>query len=85
MKAMKTAVAILALALAGCTGLDTLQSTVANGGAAAADEVKDTAEFALCRGITVGSWLRAYGNSADRAQAWRVLCSQAVSETPAKK
>ena len=81
---MKMLLAMLVLALAGCTGFNTLQSAVAERGGTVADEVRDTAEFALCRGITVGAWLRAYGDSADKAQAWRVLCSQTVKETPAK-
>ena len=76
--------ALAALALAGCTGFNTAQSLVSDKGAAIADEVRDTAEFALCKGITVGAWIRAYGASPDRAQAWRTLCSQAVGETPAK-
>ena len=81
---MKMLVTIALLALAGCTGFNTAQSIIADKGSAVADEVRETAEFALCRGITVGAWVRAYGDSADRAQAWRVLCSQMVKEAPAK-
>ncbi len=76
--------ALAALALTACTGLNTAQSLIADKGSAAADEIRDTAEFAICRGITVGAWVRAYGTSPERAQAWRVLCSQTVGETPAK-
>ena len=77
--------ALAALALTACTGFNIAQGLIADKGSAVADEVRDTAEFALCRGITVGAWVRAYGASPDRAQAWRTLCSQQVSETPAKK
>mgnify|MGYP001589570812 FL=1 len=68
---------LLLSAFTGCAG-------VATQGAAVSDDIRDTAEFALCKGITVGSWVRAYGNSPERAKAWRTLCSQTVSETPAR-
>jgi hypothetical protein len=73
---------LLILLLSGCTSFNALQSQVATQGAAAADEVRETAEFSLCRGITVGAWLRAYGSSKERAEAWRVLCSPKVEATP---
>lgn len=50
-----------------------------------ADELRETSEWALCRGISVGAWLRAYGQDANRAEAWRVLCSTQVGQIPAKK
>ena len=72
--------ALAAIALTACIGLN----TVADKGALLSDEVREGAEFALCRGITVGAWVRAYASSPERAQAWRTLCSQTLSETPAK-
>lgn len=77
--------ALAAISLTGCAGFNAAQSFVADKGSVAADEIRDTAEFAICRGITVGAWVRAYGASPEKAQAWRVLCSQQVTETPAMK
>ena len=77
--------AILAvIALSGCTGFNTAQSVVADRGAQVADEVRDSAEFALCKGITIGAWIRAYGSAPTKAAAWRELCAPTVTQTPAK-
>lgn len=84
MRIRQYAAFVILAALGGCASFNALQSGVADRGAAVSDEVRDTAEFALCKGITVGAWIRAYGNSPERAQAWRTLCSQSVVETPAK-
>jgi len=71
--------------LTGCTTFDTFQDVASSKGAATADEVRDTAEWVLCRGISVGAWVRAYGDAPQKAEAWRELCSVSVSETPAKQ
>lgn len=81
---MKYLIAIILIALPGCAPLNAVQSGIADRGAAISDEALQTSEFMLCRGITVGSWLRAYGDSAERAAAWRTLCSRQAKETPAK-
>lgn len=75
---MKTAV-ILAMAgalLAGCAGLDVAQRQAADSAARAADEVRETAEWTLCHGISVGAWRRAYASDPGRADGWKRLCSQ---------
>lgn len=79
---MKLLICVAALALAGCTSFDALQSGIAQQGAKVADDVRESAEFTLCRAITVGAWVRAYGQNAERAQAWRVLCSPRVEQSP---
>ncbi len=53
---------VILVAVGGC-------STIGSTSAAISDEARDTAEFMLCRGITVGAWTRAYGNDASKAQA----------------
>ena len=73
---MKTIYLSLAiLLLAGC-------STIGSAGAGLNDEALATSEFVLCKGVSVGSWLRAYGSSADKAQAWRTLCGSTVQQSP---
>lgn len=67
---MRNLIAMLALTLAaGCATLGD-----------AADALRDNAEFLLCRGITVGAWWRAYGQSQERAQAWLVLCAPYLNQ-----
>jgi len=74
--------ALLVLLLTGCTSFNTLQGQVAGRGAAAADEVRETAQWTLCSAISVGSWVRAYGSSKEKAEAWRTLCSTKADATP---
>lgn len=68
------------LFLAGCTTIDAGQ--IAEKGAAVNDEARESAEFVICRAISVGAWTRAYGQNAERAQAWRTLCSPRIEHTP---
>jgi hypothetical protein len=68
--------AAIALTLTGCAS-----NQVATMGAAINDEARTGAEFVLCQGISVGAWRRAYGDSQDRADAWRRLCAEA-KQTP---
>jgi outer membrane murein-binding lipoprotein Lpp len=69
------------LVLAGCAGLN---QQLAGQAASQADDLHAVAEWALCRAITVGAWVRAYGTDPAKAAAWRTLCSTAPAETPAK-
>jgi hypothetical protein len=57
----------LIIVSSGCT-------TLGNYAGDAADQMQGAAEFTLCRGITVGAWARAYAQSAEKLQAWGVLC-----------
>lgn len=52
--------------------------------ATAADAELAVATFAMCRAITVGAWVRAYGSDAAKAEAWRALCAAPVTQLPAK-
>lgn len=78
------AAALLLLATSGCAYLELAQQAAAHKGAEISDSARDRAEFMLCRGITVGSWVRRYGDSADLANAWRTLCSENIKQTPVK-
>jgi hypothetical protein len=72
--------------LTGCAALDQARVGVAEQGASAMDRAAQDATWTLCRGISVGAWLRAYGGDAERAQAWRTLCAeQTLVATPAGK
>lgn len=87
---MKTVLVILLVALlAGCSSLNTAQTYAATYGAAIMDDARESAEWTLCHGISVGAWRRAYAADPVRADAWRNLCSQPAAvpglptETPA--
>lgn len=83
MKSIQMLVLIVVTALlSACAGISSLETAVAKDGAAAADNALQVAEFAMCRGITVGAWVRRYGNSADSAAAWRTLCASSITQTP---
>lgn len=82
---MKLLIALLAMSLVGCAEWTALKSGARTEAALIADEVRDSTEHMLCRGMTIGAWVRAYGNDSDRAGAWRTLCSSRSTETPANK
>lgn len=44
-------------------------------GAEVYDEGLENAEFFICRAASVGAVMRRYGFSAEKAAAWRVLCT----------
>lgn len=73
---MKTLLALALFALlSGCASFDAAQGQIAAYGARAADETRQSAEYMLCHGITVGAWRRAYGADPMRAQGWSLLCA----------
>ena len=76
---MKTLLAVLALStLAGCSTL----SGLVDAGAKANDAAAVSAEVAICRGISIGAWVRAYGSDPAKAKAWRVLCDERLEALP---
>ena len=76
---MKSVLAVLALSfLAGCSTLTGLVSR----GAELNDAAVTTAETTLCRGISIGAWMRAYGQDVNRAKAWKVLCDEKIGAMP---
>ena len=82
---MKTIlIAMLALALSGCAGWNALQGVISTRGAAVSAEARQSAEFVLCRGMSIGEWVRAYGSAPEKARAWQTLCDSSVQTTPAK-
>lgn len=83
---MKLLTLALALMLVtGCAQYSSVKGGIIDQASALSDEALRSSEFMLCRGVTVGAWVRAYGASADRASAWRTICAQQLQETPALK
>jgi len=66
--------------LSGCAQLPAVIAK----GADANDTLRSGAEFTLCRAISIGAWVRAYGNSPEKAQAWRTICHEPIAELPAQ-
>ena len=76
---MKTLLAILALALlAGCSTL----TNIVSAGAQANDAAAQAAEVTICRGISIGAWVRNYGSDPEKAKAWRELCQDQIEVLP---
>ena len=72
---------LVLIALSGCAPMTALQ----NRGADASDNARAAAEFTLCKGITIGAWVREYGRTKSRADAWKTLCADTEMEsTPTK-
>lgn len=65
-------------------GCEAFKSAAVDKGVTAIDAVRDDAEFVMCRGITVGSWIRRFGTSPKQAEAWRTICGETVTEVPKK-
>ena len=66
------------LTLAGCSTF----SNLVDAGAKANHAAAEGAEVVLCRGMSIGEWIRRYGNDAEMAKAWRVLCSDQIKAMP---
>lgn len=81
---MKLLTATILILLSGCAQFSSVKGGVVDQAAAVSDEALATSEFMLCRGITVGSWMRAYGNDPIKAAAWRAICAQPITQTPGK-
>lgn len=78
---MKLTALALAIPLTACAAT---QAKLETDGAIIADDVRSAAELTLCKAITIGAWVRAYGSSPEKAAAWKAICAQTVTETPAK-
>lgn len=63
---------LLCLSLSGC----------ASWGAYISESARESAEFTLCRGMSVGTWVRAYASDANKAHAWRTLCTPYIVNVP---
>lgn len=75
---MKTLLLAALLALSGCSSLTNL----VNAGAKVNDAAAESAEVTLCRGISIGAWIRSYGIDPEKAKAWRTLCDDKIGALP---
>lgn len=80
---MRWLIFVTVVSLAGCSGIPGRLESAAEQAAQAEDAALVAATWTLCRAVSVGAWLRAYGKEPEKAQAWRVLCSAKVTEMPA--
>lgn len=75
-------IAVVVVLLSGCAQYDAYTKAAAGAAADAADRERIAAEWALCKAMSVGAWVRGYGNDAVKAEAWRDLCAAPLLETP---
>jgi hypothetical protein len=76
-------IAACALGLPGCAQYTAGLTAGVDQYARVQDEAQHAAELLICRGISIGAWRRAYGEDPERAEAWRVLCADRPTATPA--
>ena len=69
---------ILLLTVTGCAAL----SNLLDAGAKANDAAAVAAETTLCRGISIGAWVRHYGSDGNKASAWKALCNDPIKALP---
>ena len=71
------AIAAMVLALAGCVpSADDVRSVAVSRGAELTDNLVADALFILCRGASIGSIRRAFGDSQRRADAYYEMCRE---------
>ena len=67
----------------GCTQLGIVRTAIDVKGQEVADRILADTEFVMCRGISVGAWVRRYGRDQELAEAWKTLCgSELLLSTP---
>ena len=67
----------------GCAQLGIVRTAIDVKGQEAADRILADTEFVLCRGISVGAWVRRYGRDAALAEGWKTICgSDLLLTTP---
>ena len=69
--------------LTGCAQLGIVRAAVDARGQEISDRILADTEFVLCRGITIGAWVRRYGRDAALAEGWKTICgSDLLLATP---
>ena len=75
--------AAVIILLTGCTQLGIVRTAIDVKGQEVADRILADTEFVMCRGISVGAWVRRYGRDEVLAQAWKTICgSELLLTTP---
>ena len=74
---------LLCLVFTGCAELGIVRTAIDVRGQEVADRILADTEFVLCRGISVGAWVRRYGRDAALAEGWKTICgSELLLTTP---
>ncbi len=68
--------------LSGCASYNAVTGIVRTQGAAVADKEMDVSLFLLCKGVTIGAWMRRFGANQTSADAWGVICSDKSISPP---
>ena len=69
--------------LLGCAQYTMYTKAVATEGAKIADEALTDNKWFMCNALTVGAWMREFGNDSAKAEAWKTLCQESSVTTPA--
>lgn len=73
---------VAAISISGCAATHNIVTAAAASAANAEDIALIDIEYGLCNAISVGAWVRRYGQDQEKAAAWRTLCSKASNQTP---
>lgn len=81
---MRYALLALMIPQAGCANGIPFVDTVIDQVASANHLTYSSAELIMCRGITVGEWMRSIGPYPEKVAGWRALCvGSTLPEVPA--
>jgi hypothetical protein len=72
-----------AILMSGCAQYGAVTGAIRTNGAEVADKEMDAAVYILCKGVTVGAWMRRFGSNDASANAWKTLCVEGAIATPA--
>lgn len=75
-------VLLLSATLGGCALIQGYTLVADDKASAAADIALQNSEARLCRYVTVGAWARRYGGDPQKADAWRRLCTDNLTQLP---
>ena len=78
-------IGILILFLPSCTSYYSGKAAALETGAKVADEALANAELVQCRIISIGAWMRRYGQNRELTAAWNTICIGQPIELPQEK
>lgn len=71
---MRSIVAILIFYMAGCAQFQPAVDTVIDQATSVNHEQYQVAELILCRGISIGEWMRSIGPYPEKVDGWKAIC-----------
>ena len=76
---------VLVLALTGCSTVTKVNDLVVDNISSTNAVVYQTAELIMCRGISIGEWMRSIAPYPEKVVGWRALCvGSKLPNTPVK-